>query len=224
MRSSGAAIALACASFAGCISIVDLVKECESSDPAPADPPDTSPPVVIVPDAAVDHAADVFDASPPHHAFVTSTVHPGTSLGSSPDTPCNAAAAAAGLRGRFVAWLSFTNGSAASRLEEYGPWVTTRGELVATDKLDLTKGTIRAAIQYDERAQPFPAGINPDLAWTGAHANGQTSAACADWTAAGASVSGTVGNVHQTSVAWTEDVGDTATCLTNLHVYCFEQP
>lgn len=224
MRSSAAAFALACSAFAGCISIVDLVKECESSDPAPADPPDTSPPVVIAADAAVDRSADVFDASPAHHAFVTSTVHPGTSLGSSPDTACNAAAAAAGLRGRFVAWLSFTDGGAVSRLAEYGPWVTTRGELVATDKTDLTKGTIRAAIRYDELGQAFPAGIHPDLAWTGTHANGQTSAGCADWTGAGGSVSGTVGNVHQTTVAWTEDIGAAATCLTNLHVYCFEQP
>ena len=215
------AFALTSAGVAGCWSVLDLIPK---DGPAP-DSVDAAAPPAPVHDAAVDHASGDALAAAPHRVFVTSTVHPGSSLASSPDTACNAAAAAAGLPGRFVAWLSFTNAGAKDRLVEYGPWVTTLGQRVATSKSDLTKGSIRAPITYDEHGKPFPAGRSPDLVWTGTDPGGRaTSYACADWTGGAGSLNGTVGNVTQTGASWTDDPSATASCLSNYHVYCFEQP
>jgi hypothetical protein len=213
------ALAVACSGAVGCWSVLDLVP---SGDDPPADPAvDASPPPTPPRDAATDHQVE---AGPPHKVFVTSTVHPGSSLASSPDSACAATAAAAGLTGRFVAWLSFTNAPAKDRLVEYGPWVTTRGQRVASDKSDLTKGSIGAPITYDEYGEPFPVGRSPDLVWTGTDQNGRTMSACADWTGGDGSLNGTVGNVMQSGASWTQDPTVTANCLSNFHVYCFEQP
>ncbi len=199
--------------------MLDLVPD----DDPPAEPVvDAAPAPAPVRDAAVERA---LEAGPPHLVFVTSTVHPGSSLASSPDSACRASAAAAGLPGRFVAWLSFSSKPAKDRIVEHGPWITTRGALVASDLSDLTKGSIRAPIGFDERGQPFPEGRSRDLVWTGTDRNGRTtSTACADWTGGDGSLDGTVGNVTQTGSSWTEDTSVTANCLSNFHVYCFEQP
>jgi hypothetical protein len=165
----------------------------------------------------------------PTHAMpdlrISSAVYPGSSLAASPDTPCSSAAAAAGLAGRFGAWLSFSHRGAKEKLTEYGPWLTTAGQLVASDKSDLTKGSLHAAIRYDEHGQPLPKGTTPELVWTGTDQNGATTIfACTDWTGGDATVTGTVGNATQTRAAWTNDTSVKASCLSNFHVYCFEQP
>jgi hypothetical protein len=212
------AFAVTCSGVVGCWSVLDLVPDEEPAAPPAAD-------AAPAPPAPVRDAAVAIDAGPPHRVFVTSTVHPGSSLGVSPDTACTSSAAAAGLPGHFAAWLSFTNRAAKDRLVEYGPWVTTRGQVVAIDKTDLTKGTIRAAISYDERGAPFPVGRSRDLVWTGTDQNGLTmSTACADWTGGDGSLNGTVGNVTHIGASWTADTSVTASCLSNFHVYCFEQP
>lgn len=220
-RRSLAAMMLACSGAAGCWSVLDLVPD---ADAPPPDVVEATAPPAPVRDAGGDRSS-AMDAGPPHMVFVTSTVHPGSSLASSPDTACRAAAAAAGLPGRFVAWLSFANAGAKDKLVEYGPWVTTAGQAVATDKSDLTKGAIRAPINHDQHGLPLPEGRSPDLVWTGTDQNGRaTSSACANWTGGDGSASGTVGNVTQTGAAWTNDTSATASCLSNFHVYCFEQP
>lgn len=217
------AVVVACSSFgvAGCWSILDLVPEDEAPAVADAAP---APPPAPLRDAAVDRS-DATDAGAPHRVFVTSTVHPGSSLAHSPDTPCDVAAAAAGLRGRFGAWLSFDNQGAKDRLTEFGPWLTTTGQLVANDRLDLTKGSVRAAIAYDEHGRLLPKATTPELVWTGTDPNGKTSAAtCASWTGLDGTLTGAVGNATQSSGAWTNDTSVAASCLSNFHVYCFEQP
>lgn len=213
------AFAIACSGVVGCWSILDLVP----ADDPPAEPAaDAAPPPAPVRDAA---ASRPVDAGPPHRVFVTSTVHPGSSLASAPDSACNAAAAAASLPGHFAAWLSFTGRAAKDRLVEYGPWLTTRGQLVASDKADLTKGSVRSPITYDEHGQPFPEGRSRDLAWTGTDPSGSVAgSACDDWTGGDGSLNGTVGNVTQAGASWTADPTVTANCLSNFHVYCFEQP
>lgn len=217
------AVVVACSGvgIAGCWSVLDLVPE--PDEPAPVGV-DAAPPPAPIRDAAVDRS-DAMNAGAPHRVFVTSTVHPGSSLAASPDTPCSAAAAAAGLPGRFGAWLSFTNQGAKDKLTEYGPWVTTSGQLVASDKSDLTKGSIRAAITYDEHGKPLPKGTSPELVWTGTDQNGRTTTfACTNWTGGDGTMTGTVGNATQSSAAWTNDTSVNASCLSNFHVYCFEQP
>lgn len=216
------ALVVACSGVAGCWSVLDLLPDDNAAPPN--DGVEATAPAPVR-DAAADRSSDATDAGPPHRVFVTSTVHPGSSLASSPDTACNAAAAAAGLPGRFVAWLSFTSKPARDRLVEYGPWVTMLGRPVARDKSDLTKGSIEAPITHDERGKTFPPGRSTDLVWTGTDRNGRpTSSACADWSTSDGSARGTVGNATQSGAAWTEDPSATASCLSNFHVYCFEQP
>lgn len=206
--------------LAGCWSVLDLLPS-STPAPPPAESAKAPAPPTPLPDAAASAATD---SGSPHRVFVTSTVHPGSSLALSASGACSAAASAAGLSGRFVAWLSFSSAGAKERLMEYGPWVTTRGQPVAHDRTDLTKGTIRNPIAHDEHGLPFPEGRSTNLVWTGTDASGRTSAACADWSKGDETLSGTVGNATQSDGPWTADPTVTGSCLSNYHVYCFEQP
>src|SRR3954471_11164335 len=96
-RRGFAALAVACSGVVGCWSVLDLIPD---DDSAAADVDSGKPP----PPAPIrDAALDPTDARDPvpHLVFVTSTVQPGSSLSTAPDTACYVAAAAAGLPGRF---------------------------------------------------------------------------------------------------------------------------
>ena len=70
------------------------------------------------------------------------------------DLTCTNLAVAAGLVGKWAAWLSVQNGPhAANRITGVGPWSLVTGEVVATTKAQLVSGTLAHAIDHDEKGE-----------------------------------------------------------------------
>lgn len=87
-----------------------------------------------------------------NRAFVTSTTHVLGALGglAGADAICNQRAAAAGLDGTYVAWLSSSTASAASRLANASGWVRTDGKPFAKSRGDLLAGRLLYPLELDE--------------------------------------------------------------------------
>jgi hypothetical protein len=66
------------------------------------------------------------------------------------DAQCNQLAAAAGLTGNYVAWLSTTNASAVSRLNGASGWVRPDGRPVFNSVADLSQNTVFYPPRLDE--------------------------------------------------------------------------
>lgn len=161
-------------------------------------------------DAGADAATDGPGATGPRRVFVTSqgftgnfTVLTGEADGlTAADVLCNRAAAGAGLRGTFTAYLSVPDthpGSGAERLAwdriaGSGPWVAVgSGDVVFADRAALRGETLPAYRSLrTEKGEPLPhADLSPTSprVWTGTpragdRASGDT---CANWTIATAS-------------------------------------
>jgi hypothetical protein len=133
---------------------------------------------------------------------------------------CTAVGTAAGLTGRFAAWLSDDVTSAAARLVHATvPYQLVDRTVVANDWADLTDGTLAHAIDMTE--DNFV--LRPDeLVWTGTLTDGSaTGTSCAGWTKAASLLGGGVGLVGATDSHWTDN--GAVTCDQGLHLYCIEQ-
>lgn len=156
--------------------------------------------------------------------FVTSATFTG-SLGGIEvaDQACTMLAVAAGLSGRFRAWISDSSGLSPSETFNQGnvPFVMTSGVRVADHWTDLTDGTINNPIVVDEH------GRQPDsvaVIWTGTTASGQAltvDATCAGWSDASAGAMGQVGEVDAIGPAWSSS--RKAGCDQLGRLYCFQQ-
>ncbi len=155
---------------------------------------------------ATESGAPFFEAGDVHlregkQVFLTSDSVPGD-LGSlaAADDACNAAAAAAGLEGDFIAWMSDASadaychllglrgtrdgGCGGATLPESGPWVRADGYLVADDVDDLTDADgVAAPVLYDELGEPHRRGIT----LTGTYGDGSWIEGydCDGWTGTG---------------------------------------
>jgi hypothetical protein len=136
---------------------------------------------------------------------------------------CNDAAAAAGLVGNFIAWLSTSTVNAVDRLADVGPWTDTQGTLVFADKNAVVTTGPMTALWYDERGQ-FLSTAN---IWTGTRFDGvyQWGAVmappCQEWTSATGADGARVGQVGRTGSEWTSYSG--TSCNSEAHLICFEQ-
>ncbi|MEB2285095.1 MAG: hypothetical protein B6D46_10190 [Polyangiaceae bacterium UTPRO1] len=150
-------------------------------------------------------------------AFVTSTTHNGNFGGlEGADAICGDLAAAAGLGGTYVAWLSTATVTAASRLAGARGFVRPDGEPLADLPLDLAESRIFNAIHLDE----YGSDVGAAEVWTGTKASGGAATdTCGDWTAA-SNVKGTIGNSAGGPAAWT-DSGAASACAQPRHHYCF---
>lgn len=175
-------------------------------------------------DAAVD--ASVL----PLTVFVTPDSYRGNELGTLPggavagtDTVCTAhgrEATGSTVR-RWVAWLSLSSVTAASRLgQEPGPWV------------DLSSGETVFAISPASSGRPrsllrTPAGVptGAEFIWTGTSGSGQPRATCDDWRdfqgTATVGYPGSVDGGPPANDSWTEGRSDIV-CNVLLPLYCFE--
>jgi hypothetical protein len=134
------------------------------------------------------------------------------------DAICATRAAAAGLSGTFKAWLADSTTSAVSRFTGEGPWVRLDGVLVASSKLELTSGRLRATLGVDELEQY----VGHQGAYTGASPSGAASPPnCSDWSDDSFSADGVVGTVATAGGAWTWF--SPSTCAGRARLYCFEQ-
>lgn len=161
--------------------------------------------------------------------FISSTTHPGGFPGgvTGADEFCQERAEAAGLPGRFVAWLSTGDSKtqARKRLENSEvPYQLVDGTVVATGFEDLVDGTLAAPINLDEF------GVTRNVTngvWTGTAADGtgagtfNGSARCNKWVSSSSGNSGRVGTSSATNNNWT-NTGNNVNCDQPLRVYCFQ--
>ena len=103
----------------------------------------------------------------PCTVFVTSTSTTGNIGGvAGADAICAAQANAAGLSGRFLAWLSDTRGASPSARfnKSLGAYRLVDGTQIASSYADLTDGRIAAPINLDEFGEPVmpPLSLGPE--------------------------------------------------------------
>ena len=135
------------------------------------------------------------------------------------DATCQSLADAAGLGGRWMAWLSTSLLPIASRLPSDGPWRKVNGELVASTKADLVDGTLATPIDRDQTGLLVAAST---LVWSGTTSAGLgTGTDCSGWRANVNTFSGTYGRRSATDATWTQF--STVTCNFTRRLYCFER-
>jgi len=171
--------------------------------------------------------------------FVTSQTFMGALGGpSGADQHCNNAAAAAGLPGDYMAWLSSATLDARSRVvgHQGDPYVLVDGTVVAEgfsafDTLvgDLDHEYLSHPIDLDEhgmsplRGTACPSLPNGTPVWTGTVAGGtwDTGATCEDWTSAETEMERAVGNATEIDSFWTFWCSS-ANCGETASLYCFQ--
>ncbi|MFV8751372.1 DUF4215 domain-containing protein [Nannocystaceae bacterium ST9] len=163
--------------------------------------------------------------------FATSSLHTGNLGGLvGADAICNMRAQAAGLPGTYVAWLSTSRGTPASRfVHSTVPYLTTLGIKVADDWADLTDGTLDAPIQTTELMGPSPVGTNVCIvnnnpntrtALTGTFSNGTLNANnCSDFTSDVGMVA--VGVSTSSTSRWSNCAN--LDCANTSALYCFQE-
>ena len=185
-------------------------REAPNETDAATNPADTSTPDVQLDDAPQG------DGSSALRVFVTSTTTNARFGGQAGgDARCKALADAASLGGTWMAWLSNKNGPhAVDRLTSAGPWHLVTGEMVAATKAELVSGTLRKAIDRDEKG----AAVVGNGVWTGTGPDGKyLTNDCDQWTTGNDGRSGTA---DSTSATWTSAAVDD--CDQLRHLYCFE--
>ncbi len=176
------------------------------------------------------------DLSGARKVFVTSALYSGNLGGlAGADEKCQALAIAAGLSGRYMAWLSTKAESPTTRfVHTGGPFVRTDGTVIAGDWTDLVDGTLSAPIHITERGEPAPDN-NPQfgLPWPvmsttledGTYWTHQSAASttCEDFT----SELGTLdtGDSSATDAKWSAASTNYSAdaCKTLVALYCFQQ-
>jgi hypothetical protein len=178
----------------------------------------------VIDSAVPDVAQPVVDASVPvdsavpktPRAFVTSSTQNANFGGlAGGDLICTNLAIAAGLVGKWAAWLSIQNGPhAVNRITGAGPWKLVTGEVVAATKAQLVSGSLAHAIDHDEKGVAVVGG----RAWTGTNASGvYETNDCDKWTNGS---NGRVGDGTSITATWTSVGVDS--CGQARRLYCFE--
>jgi hypothetical protein len=142
------------------------------------------------------------------------------------DARCAAAAADGGVKGTFVAWLSGrekgTLVRAADRITE-ARYVMLDGKVAFESKAQLTAGPTNRIV-VSELGVELPLG-SPGV-WTGTLSSGTPSpdARCLDWTSAGTTDEGAVGDASLGGDLWSGARSPISKyCWNSLNLYCFEQ-
>ncbi len=154
--------------------------------------------------------------------FLTSSFHNGDLGGlTGADQRCNQAASDAGIPGSFMAWLSTSSASPASRFVHSSvPYcLVDNVTVVAADWAQLVSGSLSHPINMTELGTSAST-----LAWTGTNASGNGMGVhCADWTTSSGVVTGRTGSTSDSGALWT-DSGGNWTCDTAVfRLYCFQQ-
>jgi hypothetical protein len=135
------------------------------------------------------------------------------------DCECKKLADAAGLGGKWMAWLASETEWPATRFTKSTvPYQLVNGTKVADNWTDLTDGSLDAPINRDENGTQVTANL---LVKTGPGANGVSSGAnhCENWT--GTTGTGMRGRCDQVDFNFT--LLQFGPCADSDHLYCFEQ-
>lgn len=148
------------------------------------------------------------------------------------DVICQTLAAAAGLPGTYLAWLSTPDASPATRFTRSTiSYILVDGSAIATNWTDLTDGSLTRPINLTEQGVRLgsAAVVATNTRPVGSAANmASEQGHCDYWADNSASISQCVGNFGSTDRQWTQSgsspsVCDVLNCGTRSHLYCFEQ-
>jgi hypothetical protein len=183
----------------------------DAGAPADADPP---------PDAPATGAA--------RRVFVTSSRHTGNLGGlNGAHAICQSLADAAGLSGSYKAWLSSSlSGPASFMVHSTVPYMLVTGQRVADSWNDLVDGSLRHAIDRDERGQeirPQPFVCEGGEVWSNTDTAGSPRGLddCLGWSSMASTSSN--GDLNRNDRRWTEGDCSNKSCQYDLPFYCFEQ-
>jgi hypothetical protein len=162
----------------------------------------------------------------PCRVFATSSLQFGNFGGlEGGDFICNVRAADAGLPGTYMAWLSNTTSSPASRFrtKSTGPYLRTDDLPVAWNWAALTSGVLLVDIDRDETgtyvSKNREAWTNTDV--DGTPVNTDPLLVCNDWRSGSNGLSGRVGDTDAVDDDWTNSHADP--CNSPWRLYCFQQ-
>jgi len=149
--------------------------------------------------------------------FVTSTAVVPASIGgiAGADTECASRAAAAGITGNFVAWLSTSVQPAADRLAGARGWIRTDGRPFVDSVADLLSSRLLNSAAADETGVLIPDG---SYVITGTANDGTALSTCNDYQAGG--MYGTYGLAHDGWSTWTYFIN--SGCGLAGNIYCFQ--
>jgi hypothetical protein len=169
-------------------------------------------------DAATDAMADASQA-PANIMFVTSTTTSVDTMGglAGADAFCMARAAAAGLPGTFVAWLSAGLMGAKTRLGTARGWLRTDGKPFADEVADLAAGVFWYPPRFDE----FGVDAGPVRVMTGTKGDGTADNYDCTALTGGTAEGIETGLASSTHRRWTFDQ-QLATCASQNRIYCFQ--
>lgn len=135
------------------------------------------------------------------------------------DNVCQTEAAAAGLTGSFLAWLSDGTDSPDTRFTRSAfRYLLPSGTPVARDYADLTDGTILNPIDETSTGGAASAAVWSNVTTAGLPVGGLH---CLLWTSLSPSILGNTGLTSSTSSTWTQ--AGAGTCNIPRSIYCFEQ-
>lgn len=193
------------------------------------DVPPTQDPTLVVTHPNTLTAEVAYAVVPPNKlVFVTLGQYDGDLGGlAGADALCQSEAAAAGLSGTFLAWLSESQASPSSAspltrfLQHPGPYIyTSNGAQIAGSFVDLVDGALDRPITVGPGGETGLGGF----VWTGTQADGSAGLTAADtcneWTSA--TGSGDAGAAIQSGSGWTSFING-ANCQGAFRLYCFEQ-
>ena len=142
------------------------------------------------------------------------------------DAFCQQRASFANLPGPYMAWLSTSAASPATRMtRSEGPYKLVNGATVANNWADLTDGTLRTPINIDESGQgaagEYICRIGQVWSNTDVQGNAAGANSCNDWTSATAS--GSAALLTETNADWTAPSCFPILCSNVMPIYCFQQ-
>jgi hypothetical protein len=162
-----------------------------------------------------------------HYIFVTSQTYGGNLGGlAGADSKCDALATAAGLPGKYLAFLGATGLNAADRFGDFELRLADGVTVVANDKADLVDGALDAAISKDESGMDASARAEVRV-WTATSADGNyfgqncnNVGMSPDWsTTTGRTMTGVLTSATS---GWLVG-GSVQLCASSLSLYCIEQ-
>jgi hypothetical protein len=170
-------------------------------------------------------AVPLCGGSVPCRVFVTSTTHKGNLGGlAGADAICQALAAAAGLPGTYMAWLSDNPTSPATRfVHSAAPYRRVDGVTIADNFTDLTDASLDAPINVTETGAVISADVET---WTSTKFDGTPGGvgSCSHWTNDTVIFTASFGNATSSNATWTtESGGGTEFCNQPHRLYCFQQ-
>ena len=161
--------------------------------------------------------------------FISSKTYTGNLGGlAGADAKCQALADAAAIEGTYMAWLSDSSVSPATRFstKSSSRYVLLNGTKVANNWADLTDGRLDTMFTVSDAGNEGASGPGQH-AWTGTRSTGEGRGGwCRNWTSDSSADRGLTGYHRKATLesggsAWTDY--DEYPCNSTLHLYCFQQ-